>query len=134
VRNSGATAVIEGAGANACEYMTGGTVAILGAVADNFAAGMTGGMAFVYDADDRFEAMVNPDTVVWGRLASKHWESVLRALVEEHVQRTGSPRSAALLAHWPTARKRFWQICPKEMLPRLKHALADPERSSVAAA
>jgi glutamate synthase (NADPH/NADH) large chain len=134
VRNSGAAAVVEGAGANACEYMTGGTVAILGAVGENFAAGMTGGMAFVYDADGRFEAMVNPDSVVWTRVASRHWEKVLRSLVEEHVRCTGSPRAADLLTHWEAARGRFWQVCPKEMLPRLTHALADPEQASVAAA
>ncbi|MGE0742431.1 MAG: glutamate synthase large subunit [Hyphomonadaceae bacterium] len=134
VRNSGASAVVEGAGANACEYMTGGTVVILGAVAENFAAGMTGGMAFVYDADGRFESMVNPDTVVWSRLASKHWENVLKAQIEEHVQRTGSPRAGELLSNWKAAKTRFWQICPKEMLPRLQHALSDPAPSSVAAA
>ena len=127
VRNSGATAVIEGAGANACEYMTGGAVVILGNLGDNFGAGMTGGMAFVYDAEDRFEAMANPDTIVWQRLASKHWEETLVALIDEHVKRTGSPRAAELLTNWKAARGRFWQICPKEMLPRLKHALSDKE-------
>jgi glutamate synthase (NADPH) large chain len=127
VRNSGATAVIEGAGANACEYMTGGTVVILGNLGDNFGAGMTGGMAFVYDAEDRFEAMANPDTIVWQRLSSKHWEETLVALIDEHVKRTGSPRAAELLTNWKAARGRFWQICPKEMLPRLKHALSDKE-------
>ena len=69
VRNSGATAVVEGCGANGCEYMTGGTVVILGRIGDNFAAGMTGGMAFVYDADDRFDDHINPDSVVWQRIA-----------------------------------------------------------------
>ena len=68
VRNSGATAVIEGCGSNGCEYMTGGTVAILGAIGDNFAAGMTGGMAFVYDADGMFERHINADTVIWQRV------------------------------------------------------------------
>jgi len=131
VRNSGATTVVEGAGANACEYMTGGTAVILGPIGYNFGAGMTGGMAFVYDAEDRFEAMVNPESIVWTRLASKHWESVLKGFVEEHLRRTGSPRAAELLANWSAARARFWQICPKEMLPRLTHALSDAD--SVAA-
>ncbi|MGH6951175.1 MAG: glutamate synthase large subunit, partial [Vitreimonas sp.] len=125
VRNSGATAVVEGAGANACEYMTGGIVAILGAVSDNFAAGMSGGMAFVYDEAGRFEDMLNPDSVVAVRLGSAHWEGVLKALVEEHARRTGSPRASHFLAHWREARARFWQICPNEMLPRLAHALSD---------
>ncbi|WP_395645137.1 glutamate synthase large subunit [Terricaulis sp.] len=133
VRNSGAAAVVEGAGANACEYMTGGTIAILGGVGDNFAAGMSGGMAFVYDAEERFELMLNSDSVVAQRIASAHWEGVLKALVEEHTLRTGSPRAAALLATWSAARGRFWQVCPKEMIPRLAHALSD-EASSVAAA
>jgi glutamate synthase (NADPH/NADH) large chain len=135
VRNSGATAVVEGAGSNACEYMTGGTVAILGAVGDNFGAGMSGGMAFVYDEDGRFADRANPDSIVWQRLASAHWEGVLKALVTEHAKRTGSPRAAQLLANWDAARGQFWQICPKEMLPRLKHALIDAaETASVAAA
>jgi glutamate synthase (NADPH/NADH) large chain len=131
VRNSGATAVIEGAGANACEYMTGGVVAILGAVRDNFGAGMSGGMAFVYDEADRFPLMLNGDSVIAQRLASAHWEGVLKALVEEHVRHTASRRGADMLAHWDAARQRFWQICPKEMLPRLSHALTDA--ASVAA-
>jgi glutamate synthase (NADPH/NADH) large chain len=130
VRNSGATAVIEGAGANACEYMTGGQVVILGGVGDNFGAGMTGGMAFVYDEADRFPLMANPDSIVWQRLASAHWESVLKGLVEEHARRTGSPRAAELIANWAAARRRFWQICPKEMLPRLKQALTDKEAAA----
>ena len=74
VRNSGATAVVEGCGANGCEYMTGGTAVILGAVGENFGAGMTGGMAFVYDPAERFEQMVNADTVIWQQLRSRHWE------------------------------------------------------------
>lgn len=135
VRNSGAVAVVEGAGANACEYMTGGAAVILGAVGENFGAGMSGGMAFVYDDDGAFEARANGDTIVWQRLASKHWEKVLKDFIEEHVKRTGSPRASDLLSHWQTARGRFWQICPKEMLPRLAHALSDDKpTSSVAAA
>jgi glutamate synthase (NADPH/NADH) large chain len=134
VRNSGATAVVEGAGANACEYMTGGTVAILGPVGDNFAAGMSGGMAFVFDEAGRFEPMLNGDSVVAVRLDSKHWEGVLKTLVEEHAQRTGSPRAGHLLSHWSQARVKFWQICPKEMLPRLAQALSDAKSPSPVAA
>ncbi len=125
VRNSGADAVVEGAGANACEYMTGGTVVILGEVGDNFAAGMSGGMAFVFDAAGAFERFLNADSVVARRLGAAHWEGVLLSLIEEHVRRTASPRAAHMLAHWSDVRGRFWQICPKEMLPRLAHALED---------
>jgi glutamate synthase (NADPH/NADH) large chain len=130
VRNSGATAVVEGAGANACEYMTGGTIVILGAVGDNFGAGMSGGMAFVYDEHATFAERANPDSVVWQRLASAHWEKQLKALVTDHAKRTGSPRAAQLLANWDAARTKFWQICPTEMLPRLQHALSDAGASS----
>jgi glutamate synthase (NADPH/NADH) large chain len=125
VRNSGARAVIEGAGANACEYMTGGRVVILGPVGDNFGAGMTGGMAFVFDAANRFEKMANPDTIIWRRLASAHWEEVLKQLVSEHARRTDSLLAEELLKDWDIARGHFWQICPKEMLSRLSHPLSD---------
>ena len=134
VRNSGAIAVVEGAGANACEYMTGGTVVILGEVGDNFGAGMSGGMAFVYDEADRFDLLLNGDTVVAQRLGSAHWESVLKSLIDEHVKRTGSPRAKHMLAHWKQARGRFWQICPKEMLPRLKQPLTDADETTPVAA
>jgi glutamate synthase (NADPH/NADH) large chain len=127
--------VVEGAGTNACEYMTGGTVVILSAVGDNFAAGMSGGMAFVHDETGRFEAVLNPDSVVARRLGAAHWEGVLKALLEEHVHRTGSPRAARMLSHWSDARGRFWQVCPKEMLARLAYPLSDAaETSPVAAA
>jgi glutamate synthase (NADPH/NADH) large chain len=125
VRNSGATAVIEGCGSNGCEYMTGGTVAILGQIGDNFAAGMTGGMAFVYDADGLFEEHVNPDSVVWQRVETAHWQNVLRGLIEEHRAQTHSTFAAQLLAHWEVELGRFWQVVPKEMLSRLAHPLTE---------
>jgi glutamate synthase (NADPH/NADH) large chain len=125
VRNSGATAVVEGCGSNGCEYMTGGTVAILGPVGDNFGAGMTGGMAFVYDADGRFEEHVNGDTIVWQRVASAHWESVLRGLVQEHRKESSSVFAGQLLDQWELELGRFWQVVPKEMLSRIAHPLSD---------
>jgi len=126
VRNSGASVVVEGCGANGCEYMTGGVAVILGSVGDNFGAGMTGGMAFVYDAADEFERRVNGDSVVWTRLGSAHWEGVLRDLVETHAEATDSLWAKEMLADWDRARERFWQVCPKEMLTRLAHPLTDP--------
>jgi len=125
VRNSGATAVIEGCGANGCEYMTGGVVAVLGNVGDNFGAGMTGGMAFVLDLHERFETMVNPESVVLQRLASAHWEQVLVDLLTEHANETGSSFAQELLRDWDRARGAFWQVCPKEMIKHLKHPLTD---------
>ncbi len=125
VRNSGATVVVEGCGANGCEYMTGGTAVILGSVGDNFAAGMTGGMAFVYDAAGDFAHRVNPDSVVWQPLQSAHWESVVKGLVARHLGETDSPHARALLEDWDVARSHFVQVCPKEMLSRLAHPLCD---------
>jgi glutamate synthase (NADPH/NADH) large chain len=86
---------------------------------------MTGGMAFVWDGDEGFEARVNPDTVVVGRVESRHWEGVLRALVDEHVRQTGSPLARELLRNWESELGRFRQVCPKEMLGRLEHPLSD---------
>ena len=131
VRNSGATTVIEGCGSNGCEYMTGGTAVILGRIGDNFAAGMTGGMAFVYDPDEAFERHVNPDSVIWRRVTSPHWESVLRELVTEHAEETASKYASTMLSNWDLELPRFWQVCPKEMLSRLAHPI-EPA-SSIAA-
>ena len=126
VRNSGATAVVEGCGSNGCEYMTGGMAVILGPIGDNFAAGMTGGMAFVYDADGQFDEHVNADTVVWQRVAIAHWRNVLRELIEEHRGETGSALAAQMLAQWDVECPRFWQVVPKEMLSRLPYPLDAP--------
>ncbi|MEM7728535.1 MAG: glutamate synthase large subunit [Pseudomonadota bacterium] len=119
VRNSGATAVVEGLGTNGCEYMTGGTVVVLGSVGDNFGAGMTGGMAYVLDEDEDFERAVNPDNVVWQRLSSEHYEGELKELIREHAATTGSEFSQTLLREWEHQRGRFWQVIPKEMIGRL---------------
>ena len=125
VRNSGADAVVEGLGTNGCEYMTNGTVVVLGSVGDNFGAGMTGGMAFVYDENKMFEKAVNADSVVWQRFESAHWEQVCKDLIEKHAAETRSEFSKSLLAEWELERGKFWQIVPKEMLTRLQFPLID---------
>jgi glutamate synthase (NADPH/NADH) large chain len=127
VRNSGADAVVEGCGSNGCEYMTGGTVAILGAVGDNFGAGFTGGMAFVYDPDGLFEMRVNPDTVTWQRVAHPHWEAKLRDLIIEHAAETQSRYAARLLVDWKRSLQCFWQIVPKEYVKYLSTPLSEPQ-------
>jgi glutamate synthase (NADPH/NADH) large chain len=132
VRNSGAHAVVEGCGSNGVEYMTGGVAVILGAVGDNFAAGMTGGMAFVYDPSDEFGIRVNPDSVIWQRIDSAWWNDLLLSLIEEHVAETGSRHARRILAQWETERQRFWQVCPKEMVNRLKQPLSDSKASAIA--
>ncbi|MEQ1688569.1 MAG: glutamate synthase large subunit, partial [Sphingopyxis sp.] len=134
VRNSGADVVVEGCGASGCEYMTGGTAVILGAVGLNFGAGMTGGMAFVLDVDERFERRANGTSIVWQRLASGHWEGVLRAMIADHARATDSAWAKEILADWDRHRGRFWQICPKEMLSRLAHPLCDAAEMALDAA
>ena len=120
VRNSGASAVIEGCGSNGCEYMTGGSIVILGEVGANFGAGMTGGMAFVYDEANAFEHRVNADTVIWQGVETPYWRAHLKALVEEHATETQSPWAAALLADWANQIRRFRQVVPKEIVSRLE--------------
>ena len=78
VRNSGSLAVIEGCGAHGCEYMTGGIAIILGQVGDNFGAGMTGGMAFVYDKENNFENFVNPSSIIWQSIETEYWKDFLK--------------------------------------------------------
>jgi glutamate synthase (NADPH/NADH) large chain len=125
VRNSGADVVVEGCGSNGCEYMTGGTAVLLGPVGENFAAGMTGGMAFVYDEDGSFPLAINAESVVHQRLAAAFWEGRLRALIEEHVAETQSRFAAQLLNDWRLERDRFWQVVPRELIGRLEQPLDD---------
>ena len=119
VRNSGATAIVEGAGTNACEYMTGGRVVVLGEVGNNFGAGMTGGMAFVYDEANTFENRINPASLELCRIGN-HWEAELKALLEEHAKTTESALALRLLNEWETALSKFWQVVPKEIVPMLE--------------
>ena len=134
VRNSGATAIVEGAGTNACEYMTGGRVVILGEVGNNFGAGMTGGMAFVYDSSDSFMRRVNPDSLQIVRIASAHWAAQLRGLVEEHVRQTDSALGARLLNEWETEVVKFWQVVPTEVIAMLEHPLSDSQSVAIESA
>lgn len=114
VRNSGAIAVVEGCGSNGCEYMTGGTVVVLGEVGDNFGAGFTGGTAYVLDIDGRFSSRVNIETLIWNRVTSPRWTDELRGLVERHVSETGSEYAASLLHAWDEVLPKFWHVVPKD--------------------
>jgi glutamate synthase domain-containing protein 3 len=136
VRNSGATAVVEGVGDHGCEYMTGGTVAVLGDTGRNFAAGMSGGVAYVYDPDVQFQARCNLAMVALEPVLSsveqglrtprELWhppargvpgesdEAILRRLLESHFRYTGSFRAKAILHDWINARTHFVKVMPHE--------------------
>jgi glutamate synthase (NADPH/NADH) large chain len=122
VRNSGAHAVVEGCGAHGCEYMTGGVAVILGEVGANFAAGMTGGQAFVYDASGSFASRLNPDNVVIEEMGP-HEDMVLKALLHAHLDATGSPKAKAVLESWAASRDLFRVITPKDLLVRRQSSL-----------
>jgi len=112
IRNSGATAVVEGAGEHACEYMTGGTVVVLGPVGMNVGAGMTGGRAFVWDPDWTLDRYLNPELVEHRALDPD--ETVeLKALLTRHASLTGSPRALAMLDDWPQVTKEFRLVLPR---------------------
>ncbi len=130
VRLSGATAVVEGTGDHGCEYMTGGTVVVLGKTGRNFAAGMSGGVAYVYDEDGRFakrcnlsmvtlekvlpaaDQTANVDAGTWHRGQTD--EEQLKKLLDDHLRWTGSRRARELLDHWTTAREKFVKVFPTE--------------------
>ncbi|MEO6909583.1 MAG: glutamate synthase large subunit, partial [Edaphobacter sp.] len=116
VRNSGATAVIEGVGDHGCEYMTGGVVAVLGRVGMNFGAGMTGGLAWVYDADGSFVSgeRYHPEFITAEGFNSVDQESqeALKALVVAHAERASSGLAEAMLADWPTQAAAFVRLTP----------------------
>ena len=123
VRNSGSTAVIEGCGSNGCEYMTGGKVVILGNTGDNFGAGMTGGLAFVYDSDQKFKLRVNTDTLIFDNLSSDYWTNELRQLIVKHLENTNSLHAKHILDDWDNEKNKFIQVCPKEIITTLEHPL-----------
>jgi glutamate synthase (NADPH/NADH) large chain len=152
VRNSGAVAVVEGVGDHGCEYMTGGVVAVLGRTGRIFAAGMSGGVAYVYDPDGRFGTLCNLDMVdleQLGHPASNaagdeamrprqravdvydngmgdmlgHDEERLKILIERHLLHTGSARARFLLENWDRAIGHFIKVMPKDY----RRALADLE-------
>ena len=125
VRNSGAISVVEGCDSNGCEYMTGGTVIILGEVGDNFAAGMTGGMAFVYDVNKQFHKKANPETVIWQNLETEYWINYLKNLVKEHFEQTNSKISKNIIENFKHEVFNFLQVCPKEMLDKLNSPITE---------
>ena len=110
VRNSGATAVVEGVGDHGCEYMTGSTIVILGETGRNFGAGMTGGTGYVLDENQQFENKINPQLIKLERITEKVDEDTLVGLIQKHLELTGSQRSEHILAEWDKFFPLFWKI------------------------
>ncbi|MFN2505944.1 MAG: glutamate synthase subunit alpha, partial [Acidimicrobiales bacterium] len=119
VRNSGAVTIVEGVGDHACEYMTGGTVVILGPVGYNLGAGMTGGHAFVWDPRARLTARLNTALVEAARPDAELVEE-LRWLVERHQELTGSPRAGYLLKDWQATVEQMWVVAPVDRIRRME--------------
>jgi glutamate synthase (NADPH/NADH) large chain len=146
VRNSGAVAVVEGVGDHGCEYMTGGTVVVLGITGRNFAAGMSGGLAYVLDAEGEFAGRCNPAMVdleplqpeseQQAKLPREFWhhgeadEAILKRLVESHARYTGSKRAAEILSNWTAHRGRFVKVFPKEYRRALGELAAAADKAA----
>ena len=113
IRNSGATLVAEGVGDHGCEYMTGGTVAVLGPTGVNFGAGMTGGVAYVLDEAGDFDLRCNLASIDLATVeARSDDETALCALLDEHVRRTGSPLAQRIRDNWCAYRPKFVKVAP----------------------
>ncbi|WP_435127695.1 glutamate synthase large subunit [Halobaculum sp. D14] len=131
VRNSGVKAVVEGVGDHGCEYMTGGAVAVLGEVGRNFAAGMSGGVAYVYDPHGELGGKLNAGMVTASRELTDRDEAMLRRLVENHYARTGSDRAAELLDDWEDALSAFVRVMPDAYADVLEEGRGDDVREDL---
>ena len=125
VRNSGVDTVVEAVGDHGCEYMTGGRVVVLGPTGRNFAAGMSGGIAYLFDEDNEATARINAQMVEIGRVEDAVEAEELRALIQKHVATTGSPHAQNILTAWPTKLPKFLRVIPKDY----KRALACLKRA-----
>ena len=123
VRNSGSIAVCEGVGDHGCEYMTNGTTAILGLTGKNFGAGMSGGTAYIYDIDGKFQSRLNREMVVARPVKRQQDIAEVKALIEKHAEKTGSPRAKELLGDWDTSLRKMIRVIAKE-----KYALEQAEQ------
>ena len=123
VRNSGSLAIVEGCGAHGCEYMTGGTTIILGQVGDNFGAGMTGGISFVYDIKNNFEDFVNSTSIIWQKVETSYWKDFLRDNLKDFLKETNSKIAKKILENYEDEVLNFKQVCPIEMLDKLDNPI-----------
>lgn len=123
VRNSGANAVVEGVGDHGCEYMTGGRVVVLGPTGRNFAAGMSGGIAYIFDPHNEFPPRCNHETVELEDFDDLNEEEIVKELIQKHVDFTGSVVGAAILEHWEDQKQHFVKVMPVDY----KRALSELE-------
>ena len=129
VRNSGAVTVVEGAGEHCCEYMTGGTVVVLGETGRNFGAGMTGGEAYVYDIHNTLERRYNPELIAIRRVRGNGDDIALKALVQAHYDKTGSQRARTLLEDLGDTTPILLADCPaRRICERLKPLTKGPPK------
>ena len=139
VRNSGVHAVVEGVGDHGCEYMTGGRVVVLGPTGRNFAAGMSGGIAYVLDETGDFPSRCNQAMVGLERLEDEEEIEQVREMIQRHVQYTGSERAAHILAHWEEYVPKFVKVMPRaykrmlEAMKRMRQAGLSEEEAAIAA-
>ncbi|NNJ10272.1 glutamate synthase large subunit [Chloroflexales bacterium ZM16-3] len=131
VRNSGATAVVEGVGDHGCEYMTGGTVVILGHTGRNFGAGMTGGTAYILDEAGTLAQRCNPQLIELRPLSVRD-EARLQQLIRRHAELTGSPRASEILARWDTYRSLFRTAMPREAVAKIEAEAEGTEEGKTA--
>ena len=113
--------------------MTGGKVVILGDIGDNFAAGMTGGMAFIYDPYKKFENYVNPQSVIWQKLETNYWKKILKDLITQFKNETNSKISEKIINNYENELNNFIQVCPIEMLDKLDQPISLKELKSKSA-
>ena len=132
VRNSGATAVVEGVGDHCCEYMTGGVVVVLGQAGRNFGAGMSAGIAYVLDDDGLLDSRCNGEMVVVTKLDQDD-EARLHELIHEHVARTASARGLRLLEGWSEHRARFRKVAAPAPVPTPEPVTGEPSGEGVVA-
>ena len=127
VRNSGAKVVVEGVGAHGCEYMTGGVAVILGTTGRNFAAGMSGGVAYVYDVDGDFAEKVNQEMVDLYKVGETRGDDVLVDMIQKHYEYTGSTKAKRLLDNWAQEVDKFIKVYPTEFheINNIEYALAN---------
>ena len=107
--------------------MTGGTAIILGKVGDNFGAGMTGGMAFVYDKENKFDNYANPNSIIWQPVETDYWKEILKNNLNEFLKETNSKIAEKILSDFKVELKNFVQICPVEMLDKLDQPISFKE-------